>query len=409
MASQPERIVVVGAGHAGLQLCASLRQEGFQGSVVLVNNEAVAPYQRPPLSKAYLTGKLDELALQFRPSKFYTDNGIELIFDQALSIDRAGQRVILRDGEALRYDHLVLATGTHNRPLPVPGVDLDGVSGIKSLADARLLAPALQSTTDAVVVGAGFIGLEFAAVARDAGVRVHVIDLADRPMARAVTPAMSEFFRREHERSGVSFDFGQGLSHLLGKEGRVSEALTSNGHRFAAQLVVYGIGVVPNVSLAADAGLAIGNGIRVNEFLLSSDPSISAIGDVAAFPIASSADYMRLESVQNATDQARCVAARLCGRPAAYAALPWFWTDQGDLKLQIAGIGSGTDHTVCVGNVEAKQFSLLCFREDHLVAVESVNRAGDHMAARKILSKSIPLTPAEAASPTFDFKSWAAR
>jgi NADPH-dependent 2,4-dienoyl-CoA reductase/sulfur reductase-like enzyme len=401
-------VVIVGAGHAGFQTAASLRQSGFEGSIHLIGDEPGLPYQRPPLSKAYLLGKLGKEALHFRAEKFFDDHHIDLRHDRVIALDRTNRRVTLASGAAVPYEHLVLAVGAHNRELPVPGAELDGVSGLRTLADCDRLALRLKAARDVVVVGAGFIGLEFAAVARAAGASVHVLELADRPMARAVTPETAEVFRQSHEAWGVKLDFRQGLAAITGDGGRVTGVESTKGQHLPADLVVFGIGVLPNVQLAAEAGLDIENGIRVDPYLLTSDPSISAIGDSVVFPSQHAEGHIRLESVQNATDQARSVAARLTGKPAPYAMLPWFWTDQGDLKLQIAGLLTGHDTTVVLGDRTARQFSVLCFRRGHLIAVESVNRPGDHMAARRVLARQPTLTPVMAAEVGFDLKTWEA-
>ncbi|WP_296261256.1 MULTISPECIES: NAD(P)/FAD-dependent oxidoreductase [unclassified Pseudomonas] len=402
-------IVIVGAGQAGYQVAASLRQEGHTGRIVLIGDEPGLPYQRPPLSKAYLLGKIAETALLFRPADYFATQNIELLHDQASAIDRLNRRVLLASGDVVNYDHLVLATGAHNRPLAVPGAQLEGVFGIKTKLHADTLAPLVHQARNVVVVGAGFIGLEFAAVAAALGANVHVLELGDRPMARAVSREMSEVFRKAHEGWGVHFDFRQGLAAIEGDNDRVCAVTTSDGKRLPADLVVFGIGVIANVQIATEAGLDIENGIKVDAHLLTSDPQISALGDVACFPcLHNDQQPIRLESVQNAIDQARCIAARLMGKPAAYEALPWFWTDQGPLKLQIAGLSTGYDSSVIVGSPETSQLSVLCFRDDQLIAVESCNRPGDHMAARKILARAPQLTAAQAAEPGFELKAWEA-
>ncbi|MBS0473741.1 MAG: FAD-dependent oxidoreductase [Proteobacteria bacterium] len=404
-----DSVVIVGAGHGGVQVAISLRQEGFGGRIVLVNDEPGLPYQRPPLSKAYLLGKINATAMLFRPETFYADQRIELVHDRVAAIDRQNRRVMLDSGSALDFGHLVLATGAHNRPLNVPGSTLGGIFGIKTKADADFLSPLVKQARNVVVIGAGFIGLEFAAVAAAEGAAVEVLELGDRPMARAVSPQMSELFRAAHQGWGVKFNFRTGLAELEGEDGKVSAVTTSDGRRLPAELVVYGIGVIPNVQLALEAGLDIDNGIRVNSSLLTSDPHISALGDVAAFPCVQNGENLtRLESVQNAVDQGKLIAARLVGKPAPYTALPWFWTDQGNLKLQIAGLSIGADNYVTLGDAAAQQLSVLCFRGEELIAVESCNRPGDHVFARKILARPPALTPAAAAAPDFDLKAWEA-
>ena len=402
-------VVIVGAGQAGFQTALSLRQEGFSGKVVLIGDEPSLPYQRPPLSKAYLFGKVGLDALRFRQEKFYGDHRIEVRHDLVAAIDRTNRSVILGSGTSVPYDHLVLAVGAHNRALPVPGAELDGVLGLRTLADADTLRARLKEAKNVVVVGAGFIGLEFAAVANTLGANVHVLELADRAMARAVTSEMSNLFADAHRSWGVHLEFRQGLSSIEGSQGKVAAVKTTHGGRLPADLVVFGVGVLPNVQLAAEAGLDVENGIRVDAHLVTSDPAISAIGDCAQFPSLEAGGTVRLESVQNATDQARTVAARLAGKPARpYAAVPWFWTDQGDLKLQMVGLVQGCDETVVLGSAEAWSFSVLCFRHKQLIAVESVNRAADHVAARRLLARTSTLSPQEAATLRFDLKAYEA-
>ena len=402
------KVVIVGAGQAGYQVGASLRQEGFDGDITLIGDEPGVPYQRPPLSKAYLLGKIGGDALRFRPPDWYEQQRIERVHDSATQIDRAARCVLLASGQQVAYDHLVMTTGARNRVPDIPGIDLAGVIGIRTQADADALMPLVAAARNVVVIGAGFIGLEFAAVAAAKGVAVHVVELGTRPMARALSFPMSELFSLAHAAWGVKLDYGQTVARILGHDGKVSAVETGDGRQLNADLLVYGIGVVPNAELAALAGLNVANGICVNEQLLTSDPAISAIGDVVSFPSIYSAKPIRLESVQNAVDQARNVAARLMGKPANYTALPWFWTDQGDLKLQIAGLSEGHDQTVLLGSVESRKLSVLCFRLGKLVAVESCNRPADHMAARKVLSRANQLTAELASAPDFDLKAFEA-
>lgn len=406
-------LVVAGAGQAGFQLAASLREGGFADPITLVGAEAALPYQRPPLSKAYLAGKADAEGLFLRQPGFFADHAItHRPGTRAAAIDREARRLHLADGTALGYDHLVLATGARNRPLPVPGADIDGVRQLRDLADADALRDAIGIATRVVVVGAGFIGLEFAAVAAARGLSVTVVEAADRPMARAVSGAMSTFFRAAHAAMGVRFAFGAGVAAIAGRGGRVSAVVLADGRELPADLVLVGIGVLPNQELAEAAGLPAGDGVRVDAFLATPDPAISAIGDCARFPSPFARGLtpdgaVRIESVQNAIDQGRCLAARLNGHPAPYVALPWFWSDQGAHKLQIAGLSGPADASVVRG--EGAAFSVFRFREGTLRAVESVDRAGDHMMARRLLASGTALTPEQAADPGFDLKALAMR
>ncbi|AIJ48559.1 MULTISPECIES: NAD(P)/FAD-dependent oxidoreductase [Comamonas] len=401
-------IVIVGAGQAGYQVAASLRQEGFEGAITLIGDEPGVPYQRPPLSKAYLLGKVGTAALRFRPPEFFDEHRITRIEGSATAIDQERRELVLASGERLAYGHLVLATGARNRVPAVAGIELGGVFGLRNLADADGLSQRLGSAKRAVVIGAGFIGLEFAAVAAARGIAVDVLELGTRPMARALSVVTSQVFDQAHARWGVRIHYGQSLAAIHGDGGQVTSVELGSGEVLPTDLVVYGIGVLPNAELAAQAQLTVNNGIVVDAHLLTSDPAISAIGDVASFPSPWSSQPIRLESVQNAVDQAKALAARLTGKPASYAALPWFWTDQGELKLQIAGLADGHDETVVLGSIEQRQISVLCFRAGRLVAVESCNRPADHMAARKLIARNTPLSPAEAAAAGFDLKAFEA-
>lgn len=404
-------IVIVGAGQAGFQAAASLREAGFAGGLTLIGEEAVLPYQRPPLSKAYLAGKTDARGLLLRQESFFSDHAISHRPEtRAARIDREGRQVRLADGESLPYDHLVLATGTRNRPLPVPGAELAGVRQLRSLDDADALRADIESAGRIVVVGAGFIGLEFAAVCAGRGLSVTVIEAAGRVMARAVSLETSEAFRAFHEEAGVHFLFEAGVTAIEGEGGRAVAVRTADGHRLPADLVLVGIGVLPNQELAEAAGLPVRDGIEVDAFLATPDPAVSAIGDCVRFPSRFAhglpgGDQVRIESVQNAVDQGRCLAARLTGRPAAYDAVPWFWSDQGPRKLQIAGLAGPGDASV--PRRAGAGFSVFRFRDGALSAVESVDRPADHMAARRLLASAKSLTPEQAADPGFDLKALA--
>ncbi|MEH3146018.1 MAG: FAD-dependent oxidoreductase [Methylobacterium frigidaeris] len=399
-------VVIVGAGQAGFQAAASLREAGFAGSLTLVGDEPVAPYQRPPLSKAYLTGKVAADSVSLRPGSFYADHRIALQpGTPVVALDRHRRGAELASGERLAYDHLILATGARNRPLPVPGADLPGVVQLRTLAEAEDIRRRLDGAARVVVVGAGFIGLEFAAMAAARSIAVTVIEAADRVMARASSRPISDFVRETHEAAGIRFAFGAGVTRIVGEHGRAAAVETAGGDVLPADLVLIGIGVVPNVELARDAGLAVADGILVDRHLLTADPAISAIGNCAACPsVFADGAPTRIESVQNAVDQARCVAARLAGRPAPYAAVPWFWSDQGRLKLQIAGLAHPHDLAVARGDPGSGAFSVFCFRQDTLVGVESVNRPADHMLARRLIAERRPLRPDEAADPAFDLR-----
>ncbi|GJD51581.1 Rhodocoxin reductase [Methylobacterium crusticola] len=403
-------IVVVGAGQAGFQLGASLREGGYRGPVTLVGDEPGLPYGRPPLSKAYMLGKTDAAGLALRPEAYYAEHAIAVrAGTRAVAIDRRDRRVGLACGDTLPYDHLVLATGSRNRPLPVPGADLPGVHQLRTLADAEALRTVLAGVAAVAVVGAGFIGLEFAAVCAQKGIAVTVIEGLDRPLSRSVSPGMAALIEASHAAAGVRFLFGAAVAAIEG-EGRAAGVVTRDGRTVPADLVLVGIGVLPNQDLAEAAGLPVANGIAVDAMLLTDDPAVSAIGDCAAHPSPhAEGARVRLESVQNAVDGARCVAARLTGRPAAYTAVPWFWSDQGPLKLQIAGLCMPHDRAVRRGAADAGGVSVFCYRGDRLVGVESLNRAGDHMIARRLLQTGLTPEPEAVADPAFDLKAFALR
>jgi 3-phenylpropionate/trans-cinnamate dioxygenase ferredoxin reductase subunit len=399
-------VVVAGAGLAGFQVGAALREYGHVGRIVIVGDEPYGPYHRPPLSKGYLLGASDEGKLAMRPASFYSDKQLELLTGRSVvALDRGNHRATLDDGSVLEYQHFVFAVGARNRPLPVAGAELRGVHYLRTLDEARALKTALATAQSAVVIGAGFIGLEFAAAARKSGIAVSVIEVADRPMARALSPAMAALFAREHVKSGVHFRFNSQVLQLLGAAGAVVAVETVGHEQVPADLVVIGIGVEPNVAVAAAAGLVVHNGIVVDNWLCTADPDVSAVGDCAVFPSPfASNSLVRLESVQNATDQARCVASRLLGKPAGFASVPWFWSDQGDLKLQIAGLGTGMDQVVVRGDATGTACSAFCFKAGRLLGVESVNRPAEHMIARRLIGQHLALTPAQAGDETFDLK-----
>jgi 3-phenylpropionate/trans-cinnamate dioxygenase ferredoxin reductase component len=405
-------VAVVGAGQAGFQAASSLRQEGFAGRIVLIGDEPGLPYQRPPLSKSYLAGEhgFDELLL--RPQNFYEKQDIELLTGQRIiRIDRTTRRVEIESGQAIAADHIVLATGARVRLLPVPGADLDGVFPLRTVADADILRDRLDEVRDIVVIGAGFIGLEFAAVARAKGAAVHIVELTHHPMGRVVSAPISQFYTEAHRAWGSAVSLGTGVARVIGDDRRVRAVETSDGRLLPADLVLICIGVVPNAELAREAGLATDNGIVVDAYLQTASPEVTAIGDCAYFPTRFAEGRVRLESVQNGVDQAREVAAQIAGkRLEPYDKVPWFWSDQRDLKLQIAGLTVGHDQAVLRGTPDSAGFSVFCFRGPRLIGVESVNRPADHIVARRLLALAEPgLSPDEAADESYDLKATLAR
>ncbi len=401
-------VVIVGGGHGGSQAAASLRSEGYAGPVTLITAEADIPYQRPPLSKTYL--KEPERGLQeLRPAAFYEKNRIDMRLSTTVaSIDRSGGAVVLADGARLPFESLVLATGTRPRVPPIAGVDLAGVHTLRDAADARRMHDGFIAAERVVVVGGGFIGLEIAATARGLGREVTVVEAADRLMGRAVAPEVSQFFLDLHRGWGTTVLLGSPVAALHGTGGRVT-AVEAAGRTIPADLVVIGIGVVPNVEMAAAAGCAVENGISVDEHLATTVPGIFAIGDCVNFHERSVGRRMRLESVQNAVDQGKAVAKAIVGKGEPYHAVPWFWSDQGDVKLQMVGLANLATRRVLRGRPDSGAFSVFSFAGDRLVAIDSINRGADHMLGRRVLDGGTLPTPDQAGDESFDLKSLIAR
>ena len=397
-------LVVVGAGQAGFQLAASVRAGGYEEPITIVGRETYAPYQRPPLSKAYLLGKQSRDALLLQKPAFYEASRINLLTGRNVArIDRTAGCIELSDGASLPFDRLAIATGARNRVLPLPGAEFDGILGLRDLSDADDLQARLEGAERVVVVGGGFIGLEFAAVARQLGKRVLVVEALERLMSRAVPAPVSRFFRDLHESRGVHFEMAATVHRFLNDGRKVTGIELADGSVRPADLVLVGVGVVPNQELAADAGLAVGNGIKVDGRLVSSDPRIAAIGDCAAFP-GSGGQLRRIESVQNAVDHAKHAARSMLGVPDAYCVTPWFWSDQYEFKLQIVGITADADQVVLRGSMESGKFSAFSFRQGALIGVDAINQPVDHALARKLLSTTCSLSPEEAGDSDFDLR-----
>lgn len=394
-------MVIVGAGQAGLQLAESLRGEGWTGPIRLLGAEPHAPYHRPPLSKQFLSGETGRDNLTIRGPEFFAKKGIELETGTPVAaIDREASEVVLADGRRVAYAGLGLATGSLPRRLALPGADLDGILVLRGLDDAEAIAARLATARRLAVVGGGFIGLELAASARKAGVEAVVIEAAPRLMMRAVSEPISAFYADLHRRHGVEIHLGAGVTGFLGEAGRVTGVATSVGP-VAADVVVVGVGVVADDALARQAGLVCDRGIVVDAVSATSDPRIVAAGDCTARRLADGS-LLRLESVQNAVEQAKSGAATLMGKVRPFTATPWFWSDQYDVKLQMVGLSAGHDRTATRGSVADAAFSIFYWRDGRLVAVDSLNRAQDHMAARRLMDKGATVAPEEIADPGFD-------
>jgi 3-phenylpropionate/trans-cinnamate dioxygenase ferredoxin reductase subunit len=390
MTNLVSKILIVGAGQAGMQIADSLRENGFTGQVTIVGDENVLPYQRPPLSKAFLYGEADEESLLFRNQKFYNDNNIELILGDAIvsvSTSETGGTATTASGKTIEFDRLALAPGSTPRKLEIPGSDLPGVLYMRSLADAQALKSRWEGANNVVVIGGGFIGLEVAAVAEKAGKNVTVLEGADRMMARAVCPITSSYFKEAHERRGAKVVLDARISSFVG-EVKLSAVELADGTQIPADIVMVGIGVLARTEVANLLGLELANGaILVNEFAETSNPLVVAAGDAVMLPNPTGAEgNVRLESVQNAVDQAKIAAKTLLGIREPYEALPWFWSDQADIKLQIAGLSGGYDQTVVRGNPDEDAFSVLYYKAGRLLAIDAVNQVSDFMAVRRCLT-----------------------
>ena len=379
-------ILIAGAGHGAGQVVASLKQQKFDGRILLVGDEPYLPYQRPPLSKKFLAGELPPERLYFKPESFYDSPDIELHLDTRIeSIDRAGHTVTTSDGAILSYDKLVLATGSRVRRIDVPGASLGGIHYLRSIADVDAIRGDMQSGRKAVIIGAGYIGLEVAAVCRLHGLDVTVVEMADRVMSRVVSPHVSDYYQLEHTSHGVKLLLSTALAGFGGKQ-RVRRVLTSDDQELAADFVVVGVGIEPNTELAEAAGLQVDNGIVVDDQCQTADPDVYAIGDCTSHPNSIYGCQLRLESVHNALEQAKTAASNICGKESHYSQVPWFWSDQYDLKLQIAGLSQGYDDVVVRGDPASRSFACLYLRDGMLIAVDAINSPREFMQSKALIA-----------------------
>lgn len=396
-------IVIVGGGHAGVALCSELASAGLGAQVHLVCAEARLPYQRPPLSKTYLKSTQESIQ-SHRGAAWFADAGITLhLGDPATAIDRARKKLTLASGLGLPYRWLVLATGTSARKLPSIPHSMRNVALLRSADDAERLRDMLPTVHRVTVIGGGFIGLEIAATARSLGKEVVVLETASRLLARSASAELAEHVLLTHRASGIDLRLGTTIGDIE-HDGTCVTALTVDGRKEAVELLVVGIGATPSTSLAEAAGLACDNGILVDAFLHTSDPSILAIGDVANFPLFGAEKFVRLESVQNASDQARTAVSSILGQPTSYRSLPWFWSDQGAIRLQMAGLVPTTADSYRRTGTQPNSFSILHYVQNRLVCVESVNAPADHLAARRLLEAGISPDPMEARDPKTPLK-----
>ena len=410
MSSSNPRVVIVGAGHAGGTAAALLRQYGFSGAISLVGEEPIPPYQRPPLSKAWLKGEADADSLALKPLEFYGENGIDFrAGTRAVSLDRVGKSVALSDGSTLGYDALILATGARAIKLPIPGADLAGVVELRTAADAEVLKAALQPGVRVAVVGGGYIGLEAAASARALGAAVVVLEREGRILARVACETLSTFFQHYHEAKGVAFELGASAVEFAGRDGKVTGVTLADGRTIPCDLILVGVGAAPNDELAKAAGLDCNRGVVVNLEARTSDPAIFAIGDVAQRPMPIYEHRMfRMESVPNALEQAKQAASAICGRPAPLGETPWQWSDQYDLKLQIAGYPFDADRILVRGDPALGKFAIFHLKGDLVQAVEAINSPPEFMMGKQLIGNRKPVSISRLADTTVSMKEVAA-
>jgi 3-phenylpropionate/trans-cinnamate dioxygenase ferredoxin reductase subunit len=398
------RIVIVGGGQAASQAAATLRQDGFEGEVLVIGDEPQLPYQRPPLSKQYLSGEHPLERIYLRPAKFYDDRKITLrLGTRVTEIDRAAGRIAV-DGEHVAYDSLLLATGSRPRRLSCEGATLRGVHYLRTVADVDAIRAALAPGKRIVIVGGGYIGLEVAAVVKTAGADVTVLEMEDRILKRVTTPTMSAFYTAMHEARGVKIVTSTTVARFEGKEA-LEAVVTADGARFPADLSIVGIGIAPNVELAQAAGLECANGIVVDDHCRTTDPRIFAAGDCTQHPNPLLGRRLRLESVPNAMEQARVAARNMQGKDEVYAAFPWFWSDQYEHKLQMVGFSTDGDQQVVRGDMESKKFAVFYLKAGVVVAVDAVNSPKEFMAGRQLVDKRVVVDVARLADASVDLKS----
>lgn len=389
-----KKIVIIGGGQAGAQACTSLRQWGYDGSIDLVCEEAALPYQRPPLSKAYMKGEFEKDRLFFKNTDWYADQNITLhMRARASDIDRSAREVRLESGAVLAYDALILSTGSRPRTLPMENADAPNVFDLRGISDVDKIRPYMQAGQKLVIVGAGYIGLEAAAVARQTGLAVTVLEMADRVLARVTSPVISEFYETQHRAQGVDIKTGARLSALVATDGKVTAARLQDGEDIPADIVLIGIGILPNTELAEAAGIACSNGILVDEDARTNDPRVFAAGDCAARPLVHYGRRGRLESVHNAIEQGKLAAAAILGRDRPKEDCPWFWSDQYDLKLQIAGLNQGYDSVVVRGDPSERKFAAFYLQSGKLIAVDAVNAAPEFIVAKKLIIAGASIAP----------------
>ena len=394
-------VVIIGAGHAAGQAAASLRQAKYAGDITIVGDEAHIPYQRPPLSKAYLKGDQSADKVYLRAESFYADRDIAMkLSTRATAIDTTAKTVALSTDETLHYDHLLISTGSRPRKLSIDGSDLPGIHYLRTMDDVDGLRDGMQADANLVIVGGGYIGLEVAAVGRELGLNVHVLEMEERILQRVTTPEMSAYYHQLHEGRGVNIHTNTAVTGFAG-DGKVQEVLCGD-KRFPADIVIVGIGIIPNTELAEAAGIVCDNGIVVDDHCCTSDPHVYAAGDCTNQPNPLLDRRLRLESVPNAMDQARVSTANMLGDDKTYAAIPWFWSDQYELKLQMVGFSADGDAQVLRGDMASNQFAIFYLKDGKVVAADAVNSPKEFMLCKQLVGKSAD--PAMLADPEADLK-----
>ena len=399
-----DTFIIVGAGHGAGQAVSSLRAGGFEGRLIVIGEEPYIPYQRPPLSKKFLAGEMEVDRLYFKPEKFYQDRNVEFMLNSRVTqIDRSAKTVTTDTGDTLAYTKLLLMTGTRVRKLQAPGADLPGICYLRTIDDVNHMREAFQPGAKLVVIGGGYIGMEVAAVAKKMGLDVTVVEAMERIMSRGIGEEVSNFFQDMHREEGVTILTGKGVERFEGST-HVTHVVCSDGSKVEADIVVVGIGVLPNQELAEDAGLTCDNGIVVDEYCQTSDPDIFSGGDCTLHPNPLLGRTLRLESVHNAVEQGKTAAAAMLGERKAYAQVPWFWSDQYDVKLQIAGMPDGYDSHVVRGDPSKRKFAVFYLKDNKIICVFAISAMAEYMQGRKLIEKAVSVSPDRLADTSINMK-----
>ena len=398
------KCIIIGASHAAAQLAPSLRKEGWNGEIIVIGDEPYPPYHRPPLSKTFLAGDKTAESLAIRSAAFYEKNNITFLQGRVAGINRDQQTITLSDGQALSYDKLALCMGSRVRKVSLPGGELKGVHYLRNITDAEGIKKHVKKDKHVVIIGGGYIGLETASALKSQGMNVVVLEMAQRILQRVTAPEISEFYMRIHAEEGVSIHTGISVTNISG-DTRTEKVVCSDGREFPADLVVIGVGILPNTELAVEAGIGANNGIIVDEFCGTNDPNIVAAGDCTNHFNKIYDRRIRLESVPNANDQGKTAAASICGLKKEYKSLPWFWSDQYNLKLQIAGLSQGYDQVIIRGDkLTNRSFAAFYFKDGQLISAECVNRPQEFMLSKKVIAEKLAINPVQLADESIAIK-----